>query len=202
MTEYGSKKTAQTKRIYMNAFIELNTHRTIDKISIKELCSHVGFNRGTFYLHFQDIYDLREQIENELLKDIKVIVLELGNNNFQTEPPDKAKIAFSNMLEYVKKHHSYFEVLIGPTGDISFINKMKDNIKLLLNDVLLLIGNRKIDKDHYDFILEYGLSANIGIITYWLKNGMKMPINELVTLFNELMFNGLALGVLTPDISK
>ena len=175
----------------------------IDKISIKELCNRAGFNRATFYLHFQDIYDLREQIENVLLSDLKDIFYELGNSITQIKIPDQAKETFSRMLAYIKMHHLYFESLIGSSGDISFINEMKDNMKLVLYDVLLLrVNEKEINKDLFEFILEYGLSANIGIITYWIKTGMKMPVNELVALFDELMFNGLAHGVLTPLASN
>lgn len=200
MTEIESKRTLQTKRSFMDAFIELNRSRMIDKISIKELCNRVWFNRGTFYLHFHDIYDLREQIENELLRDMKDIFCELGDIGTQTIKTDKAKKVFNKMLEYVKAHHLYFEALTGSTGDISFIDKMKENIKLMLHDNLLLgVNEKQIEKDRYEFILEYGLSANMGIITYWIKNGMKMPINELVALFNELMYNGLANDGFTPQ---
>ncbi|QHA01186.1 TetR/AcrR family transcriptional regulator [Dehalobacter restrictus] len=199
----GPKKSIQTKRIFMDAFIALNHDKMIDKMSIKELCNRVGLNRGTFYLHFQDIYDLREQIENELLNGMKEIFLEFSKDIIIIKDPHIARNAFSSILAYIQKHHLYFEALLGPTGDISFINKIKNYVKLLLVDNLLLRDKENnINKDYYELILEYGLSANVGIIMYWMKNGMKIPIDELVTLYNELMFNGLAQGILTPNTSS
>ena len=39
-------------------------------ITIRELCAAAGVNRSTFYLHYQDIYDLSEQIGKEVLTNI------------------------------------------------------------------------------------------------------------------------------------
>ena len=39
-------------------------------ITIRELCAAAGVNRSTFYLHYQDIYDLSEQIGKEVLANI------------------------------------------------------------------------------------------------------------------------------------
>ena len=59
-----------TKLLIKKTFTELLTKKPIQKISVKELCEKAGINRGTFYSHYEDIYDLLEKIENEILGDI------------------------------------------------------------------------------------------------------------------------------------
>lgn len=47
----------------IKAFMTLYEVKNIEKISIKSITDLAGLNRGTFYLHFLDIYDLLEKIE-------------------------------------------------------------------------------------------------------------------------------------------
>ena len=47
-----------TKMLIRKAFMELLRQKPLASISVKELCELAGINRGTFYSHYQDVYDL------------------------------------------------------------------------------------------------------------------------------------------------
>mgnify|MGYP002917598254 FL=1 len=53
------------------AFMDLLKQKPIQSISIRELCETAGINRGTFYTHYADIYDLMQRIEEEMLADFE-----------------------------------------------------------------------------------------------------------------------------------
>ena len=61
------RRTRRTKKLLTEAFIELLSVKKLNEITVKELCDKADVNRGTFYLHYQDIYDLKRQIETDLL---------------------------------------------------------------------------------------------------------------------------------------
>ena len=52
-----------TRMLIRRAFTDLLGQKPIESISVKELCAAAGINRGTFYGHYQDLYDLRRQME-------------------------------------------------------------------------------------------------------------------------------------------
>jgi AcrR family transcriptional regulator len=62
--------TEQTKNNLRIAFWSLYAQKPIEKISIKEITELAGYNRGTFYLYYNDVYDLLHQIEEEILGKI------------------------------------------------------------------------------------------------------------------------------------
>lgn len=64
-------RTRVTRMLIRKAFTELLRQKPIQDISIRELCAAAGINRGTFYLHYKDIYDLRDQIEEEMMADFQ-----------------------------------------------------------------------------------------------------------------------------------
>lgn len=53
-----------------NAFLILRAQKPIEKITIRELAALAEISKATFYLHYQDIYDLSEQIGKEVLTNI------------------------------------------------------------------------------------------------------------------------------------
>ena len=51
-------RTRLTKMMILNAMTGLLKEKPIQNITVKELCERAEINRGTFYLHYHDIYDL------------------------------------------------------------------------------------------------------------------------------------------------
>ena len=60
----------KTKSSIINAFLELRSKKELEKITVKELCETAQINKSTFYTHYQDIYDLSEQLEDELVTSL------------------------------------------------------------------------------------------------------------------------------------
>lgn len=63
-------RVQKTRRSIVNAFLRLRAKKPLEKISVKELSELAEINKATFYLHYKDIYDLSENIENELIENI------------------------------------------------------------------------------------------------------------------------------------
>ena len=48
--------TAQTKQNLIEAFWSLYCEQRIEKITVKDITNKAGYNRGTFYEYFTDVY--------------------------------------------------------------------------------------------------------------------------------------------------
>lgn len=68
----------RTRKSIVNAFIELRTKKPIEKITIKELAELACINKATFYSHFRDIYDLTENLEDEIINSIVEGIQDIG----------------------------------------------------------------------------------------------------------------------------
>ena len=59
-------RTRATLQRIRTAFLTLLHEKPLHRISVKELCGVAGVSRGTFYVHYRDVYDLLSRIEAEL----------------------------------------------------------------------------------------------------------------------------------------
>ena len=58
-------RAERTDRAIRGAFLELILKKPVDRITVKELAERAEINKGTFYLHYRDIYDLYRRMVAE-----------------------------------------------------------------------------------------------------------------------------------------
>ena len=63
-------RVKKTKSAIINSFLELRSKKPLERITVKELSDFAQINKATFYLHYKDIYDLSESLEEELLDNV------------------------------------------------------------------------------------------------------------------------------------
>ena len=79
------RRVERTRAAIADAFLELRAAKPLEKISVKELCERADVNKSTFYTHYQDIYDLAEQLESQVAEDI---LAEIGHPERMLTEPD------------------------------------------------------------------------------------------------------------------
>ncbi len=63
-----NNSSKKTKRLIKKVFAEmLSEKKNLSSISVSELCQRAELSRGTFYSHYDDIYGVAEEYENELI---------------------------------------------------------------------------------------------------------------------------------------
>ena len=63
------QRQTTTKIDLRNALSQLLLQQNFESITIRELTEKAGINRGTFYLHYVDKYDMFEQMKNRKVSD-------------------------------------------------------------------------------------------------------------------------------------
>ena len=58
----------KTLRAIKEAFYELRTAKNLEQISVTELTQKAEISKATFYLHYRDIYDLSQQLQQEVIQ--------------------------------------------------------------------------------------------------------------------------------------
>ena len=67
-----------TATLFDEALINLLDKKDIEYITIKEICKKAGFNRSTFYLHYENIDDLLNECMEYINK--KIILMKMWKN--------------------------------------------------------------------------------------------------------------------------
>lgn len=63
-----NRSSKKTRRLIKKVFAEmLSEQKELGKISVSELCKRADISRGSFYSHYDDIYSVGEDYENEMI---------------------------------------------------------------------------------------------------------------------------------------
>ena len=114
-------RTRVTKILIRKSFMELLKNKPIQNISIKEICDKSGISRGTFYAHYTDIYDLLNQLENEMLEEFKDSLKSLMNAGRENMNPVEIS---TEVFKCLRDNADICTVTLGDYGDKSFALKL------------------------------------------------------------------------------
>lgn len=185
---HENRSTKRTKKLMNDYFIYLLEQKSIDKITVKELTDGCNLNRGTFYLYYQDVYDMLEQLENQVMKELKS-TLNLHNHNQQPiaiiEP----------IIQYIYDHQKIFSILVGEHGDIQFIHKFCSILKDYCFDVWknIFLSNTTISQDYlkkYDYYFQYMIAGIIGVCKSWAHQNFNESPHEMSLLIESMIKEG------------
>lgn len=178
-----SQSIAQTKQKLIDAFWELYCEKSMEKITVKEVTEKAGYNRGTFYVYFKDVYDVLEQIEESLLPTEEEFE-ELFQHHLDNMSLESTSTQFYEMYQ---QHGEKLVVLLGPNGDPHFAHRMKDLVKSYMLKTLGDLSEKNRIK--FDYILEYELSARYAMMNRWFQH-KDLPLEEFAALFYHISTNG------------
>ncbi|WP_100372255.1 TetR/AcrR family transcriptional regulator [Bacillus sp. FJAT-45037] len=173
--------TAQTRQNLTDAFWQLYFTKRIEKITIKEITTKAGYNRSTFYEYFTDVYDVLEQLENNLISKLQEMPMQQLSSSGDPFPLEALVRLYSDQSQYLA-------VLLGDHGDPAFQRRIKASIKPVMKEILVVQGAK--DGFELDYTLEYALSAMIGILSYWFNQENAPSMEDLTALLGELSSDG------------
>ena len=75
--------TLRTKKMIRAAFVEIvGEKKNMETITVGELAARADIAKSTFYNHYDDVYAVAEEFENELIAKLSAVLDEI---EFQTE---------------------------------------------------------------------------------------------------------------------
>jgi len=179
------RRTRRTKKLLTEAFVELLAQKKLNEITIKELCEKADINRGTFYLHYQDIYDLKRQIEADIYEELAGLIVPFPN----VKDLDSYQL-FYNMFSFTKKNADLFNALLGPNGDISFLTNLNTLFKQYYLSPLMQ-GQPIAYTRNIEYAYNFVSAGFTGLVTSWLTSNDNCSIEEMAKLTSKMVFDGL-----------
>ena len=164
-------RTIKTKKNLYDALILLMKQTNFENIKVADICKYALVNRSTFYNHYQDKYDLLD----DMLTNLKNKIFNL--NNYQDIKSYYLSF-FSTLLDYINEHKkSFTNILIN--------NKNGIMIDILLNKLVKdILDNTKLKEK--EIVVKFYLGGTIYLITEYL-NQDKYTKKDMLDYLDKLI---------------
>lgn len=171
MAVKNNRRVLVTKKILTESLLQLMKEKPISKISIKEICDLSEMSRSTFYLHYQDQFELLTDIENEVLEKSFESLVDLGGAFNTIE-------SIEGFLNYVRTNKETFGVLLCQPDNADFQEAIINKIQAHVKDSVPDFEEMKTDKYLFVFLM----NGSLNVLRAWIKNDFDMPIPDLAKL--------------------
>ncbi|MDE6700963.1 MAG: TetR/AcrR family transcriptional regulator [Acetatifactor sp.] len=172
------RRIRKTRSLLQQSLIQLMEEKELQDISVKELADLADINRGTFYLHYTDIYDMLHKIEDELFKEFNDILDRNPDKNAQLATH---RTVLAEVFSFLERHYDLARVMIGPHGDSAFVNGLKN----LVTERLRRLASDEEPRGEYYY--SFIVSGYVGVIETWLTSPRPLPAEEMAELCCHMM---------------
>ncbi|WP_285769266.1 TetR/AcrR family transcriptional regulator C-terminal domain-containing protein [Peribacillus sp. SI8-4] len=182
--EMGQK----TKAHIQHHFIALIEAEGFAHVSVKKIAERASINRGTFYLHYADKYELMDQLQRQLLEELQARISEilpkealLALHQQQLYPP------FVAIFQFIGENARPLRAILGDQGDPSFAKKMKRVFGEVLLARLISQHPAAQDEEFRKYMHAFLTSAILGVIQEWLENCEEQPAEEMAKIHFQIL---------------
>ena len=166
------RRTAYTRMVIKQAFLALlNTHN-LNQITVKEICLEANINRATFYRNFKDIYDLFEEIEQEMIQE--------------AFPNGSADFDLKQLLEVIYNNQIFYKEFFDNHLQSSLIRNITEELQKSFEKTLK--ENNVFNEREYNDYFHFALYGVTGLLKEWISNGCVPPPKDFSPLILKMCY--------------
>lgn len=182
MSKYEDMRT-RTKDAIRTAFWKLYTEKAIGRITVNDVISLCGINRSTFYRYYSDLYQILEEIEEELLQKTERLSTS-GAVSY-----DDMDVFLQNAYALYQEDREYLHHLVRKQRDSYFSEKYRKAIQDKLPVIFMRDGSHITDMDLETTmeIINYGV---VDVFIHWADDD-RLSFEKLKELFHGISADGI-----------
>ncbi len=165
------RRVRKTKRAIREAMIRLMRYKPISDITVTELTREADLDRRTFYLHYDNLYDIIEEIEQEAIERLDAAIHDSKYDSMDF---------FTAMTDIMLTNMDYYDIIISNRTYYVLEHDCKMILKRGMTEYFR--ARSPLDDITFDYYLEYVASGIINIYTHWIRSGKNLPPDQLTEL--------------------
>lgn len=177
-----NRRVRYTRLALRESLLAQLTEKPLNKISVSKVCEQADINRSTFYLYYKDVYDLMEQIENELYTELLALVSKHASALPGTD-------LLRRIYETIYKNRDLARVVFGKYGDKEFMKKVSS----IYRDQSIQTWRSQfahLNEETLAYIYTFATYTNIGVIERWIGTDFQETPEQLAQLTHNLLAQG------------
>ncbi|WP_435923788.1 TetR/AcrR family transcriptional regulator [Paenibacillus sp. DYY-L-2] len=165
------RRILRSKAALRQALLELMADKSFHSISIKEIVEKAGYNRGTFYTHYDSKEALLEDIYTNLLDEL-IQSFRAPYEEVEVFRIDELPAKSVTIFEHFYRNKGVYTTLFKSEVLTQFKGKIFDALKQISMEDLLYDGPDSADDPlNREFLVIYSMNALLGLIFHWIESG-------------------------------
>ncbi|MGN0592356.1 MAG: TetR-like C-terminal domain-containing protein [Ruminococcus sp.] len=177
----------RAKQLLEESLLQLMQDKNIKRITVRELTAHAGINRSTFYLHYMDIYDMVEQLEQRLIYEF---YQELNSDHAQRTIQEDVYYFMTVVFSFLKKNRRMVLILCGENGDRTFMKRLSEITRSQASVWIHSLLGEHAQKDQEELAASFFCSGCVAMVYSWILHDETMDQQKVLELMFQLVRKG------------
>ncbi|QCR33453.1 TetR/AcrR family transcriptional regulator [Lysinibacillus sp. SGAir0095] len=192
----NSNQALRTKHFLKKAFIEMVHKKGFSAVTVKDIVDYAQYNRTTFYVYYQNIYDLVEELMDEMFEAIQYTSMSKYKSNSRVNVQELTPNSFE-LLYYIYDHRDYFTLLLVEDTLPRIHQQIPEAIfNLLKGNFDIQYGVSLVDDYSQKRYMAYGTA---GLILDWIAQDFDATPGEMTERLIRIL-NTFAKGFVIKEI--
>lgn len=178
------RRVIKTKKAIHRAMAELMTKKSINDISVKDVAELADINRKTFYNYYAGIYELVDEIENDIVEHFEELIRETDFEEALKNP----RVVFDKLYGAISVNVELVDALFN-VNNTSLSSKVLSKMIDLTRDAAVEHFHSEPEKTEY--IIRFIFAGEIATYKAWYHSDRTVPIRELSETIGTLCTKGL-----------
>lgn len=168
----------RTKDHLQLALIALIKEKGFRSVTVKDIVEYANYNRSTFYIHYQDKYELAEDLLDTYLQGLEQSI-ELSYQTKQRITTDKLGKDSFNIITYIYDHRSFFELINFSDTIPELHTRFPQTILKIYQEKVQFktINNIAVNMDYFKRYTAYGF---YGLISNWIQTEFEITADAFI----------------------
>ena len=179
-----NRSVRNTKKRLQEGLLTLLQKKPINQITVKELTELVDVNRGTFYFHYTDVYDMLHKTEDRFFNDFNNVL-----NGKELKSSDELYPYLVEIFSFLEKNSDMCRIFFSENCDMKFFN----NIKALVNERCFAIrraASEKTDSQRAALYNAFVVNGCVGLMQRWLDDDFAETPEEISQILLDIITSG------------
>ncbi|MFT4107473.1 MAG: TetR/AcrR family transcriptional regulator [Lacrimispora sp.] len=177
-------RARKTKKAIKEAMLALLEEKSINKITVAEISRAAQLGRGTFYLHYRDVYDLYEKMEDEIFFELE----EIYDGTIPNDNESNLLKLTERIVSYIKANQQIITLFVRPQGSGAALRKLKKIFyEKTIHETRMLLENPSDMKKDYIVEVVYIVSGVTGVLEEWILGGLNTSADSVSKMLQKMI---------------
>lgn len=181
----NDRRVIKTKQNIRDSFFKILKEKPINKITVSDIIRKADINRSTFYFYYDDIFDMIEQINNEIFDCFSK---EIVSTSFKFTEYEDYKNYIERYLIFCKENVEICNFITTNGCNNDLANRIRKSIEAVIPNSKAVFSESVPEY----YLTTFAISAILYTILEWIDKGMKVAPSDMADFLTETYVFGMS----------
>lgn len=176
------RRVKKTRKILQESLATLLSQNDLPTITIRALSTQADVHRSTFYAHYEDIYALYHEIEDQVIVDLTTLMTKHATAELDTY--------YQLLFNYVDQNRLFCKMLFSNHAPHSFLERLTELFQgaSLVSWAAISSGGT----ESLAYLAAYHVQGCFSMVQKWTATDFKLPkaeLTEMIAMIDQQITN-------------